>query len=164
MMDIMYDNMLIKEIRYKHNSNVDAGLLNILTPNEFFIYTLLVNAPNDFIPSYDKLRKALKVGSKQTVFQAVNRLRELGLVHIEHMGNRIFTWFVRDVELEQPEVDFEVIEEVKVEVPQRNEREEILKEIKKLEDELNYVELAKSGDIMAKITELKAKLKRGNKK
>lgn len=88
-------NILIKHMtgNKKPNGFIQFELMNHLTPNEFYVYTYLLNAPSDFNPSYDKFSTLLGYKSKTTIMKVVNKLRTLRLLTIDQLDD-IWVWTV----------------------------------------------------------------------
>lgn len=151
-------NVLIKNIKYTHNSNVDAYLINYLDPYEFYAYTYLVNAPEGYTPNYPNLKAILRVKSTTTVYTVVNRLKSLGLLYIERLDGNVFVWEVRDTISKEAATSPEMIK-VKEVIDNKDSRVKIMKEIASLEDSLDFLPAENITEALEKITKLKLKLK-----
>lgn len=151
-------NVLIKNIKYTHNSNVDAYLINYLDPYEFYAYTYLVNAPEGYTPNYPNLKAILRVKSTTTVYTVVNRLKSLGLLYIERLDGNVFVWEVRDTISKEAATSPEMIK-VKEVIDNKDSRVKIMKEIASLEDSLDFLPADNIAEALEKITKLKLKLK-----
>lgn len=151
-------NVLIKNIKYTHNSNVDAYLINYLDPYEFYAYTYLVNAPEGYTPNYPNLKAILRVKSTTTVYTVVNRLKSLGLLYIERLHGNVFVWEVRDTISKEAATSPEMIK-VKEVIDNKDSRVKIMKEIAALEDSLDFLPAENITETLEKITKLKLKLK-----
>lgn len=158
MYKITGSNVLIKNIKYTHNSNVDAYLLNYLDPYEFYAYTYLVNAPEGYTPNYPNLKAILRVKSNTTVYTVVNRLKSLGLLYIERLDGNVFVWEVRDTISKEAATSPEMIK-VKEVIDNKDSRVKIMKEIAALEDSLDFLPAENITETLEKITKLKLKLK-----
>jgi len=158
MYNITGSNVLIKNIKYTHNSNVDAYLLNYLDPYEFYAYTYLVNAPEGYTPNYPNLKAVLRVKSTTTVYNVVNRLKSLGLLHIERLDGNVFVWEVRDSISKEAATSPEMIKVKKI-IDNKDSRVKIMKEIAALEDSLDLLPVENITETLEKITKLKLKLK-----
>ena len=154
-MEYLVENMLVKNITYKQTSNVNPKLLDILTPNEFYIYTYLMHAPDDFVPTQEKVGELLGLRSRTSVREVVNRLKQLGLLEINRMSN-VYVWVISDVYV-APEHD--VLSPVKV--SKEEDREQINLEIAQIEAALDIAESPEEMDkLFERRLELKMKLRR----
>jgi hypothetical protein len=146
-------NILIKNNLTEFNGYINFNLMNELTPNEFFVYTYLLNAPADFTPNYEKFVVLLGVKSKGTVYNVVKKLTRLNLLYIEKFET-MYIWTVYSTE--------RIPEEKKVvfKVPERLEQNDIMLEIQELEEKLETtLDGNESFEILNKIVELKSKLR-----
>lgn len=154
-MEFLVKNMLVKNITYKNTSNVNPKLLDILTPNEFYIYTYLMHAPEDFVPTQEKVGELLALRSRTSITEVVNRLKQLGLLEISRMSN-VYVWVVSDTYI-APEQ--EVLNPVKV--TKEDDREQINLEIAQIEEALDITEDPEEMDkLFERRLELKMKLRR----
>lgn len=154
-MEFLVKNMLVKNITYKNTSNVNPKLLDILTPNEFYIYTYLMHAPEDFVPTQEKVGELLSLRSRTSITEVVNRLKQLGLLEISRMSN-VYVWVVSDTYI-APEQ--EVLNPVKV--TKEDDREQINLEIAQIEEALDITEDPEEMDkLFERRLELKMKLRR----
>lgn len=103
--------MSTKEKRYTKNKLVKNFLdspkklicnmdtMRRLTPNEFYIHTLLLNAPSDFAPNFNYLAEIINM-SVGTVQKTIDGLKEKGLVEIDRISTYQAVWYVNDVILD----------------------------------------------------------------
>lgn len=93
-------NFLIKNFLdspKKMVANMDT--MRRLTANEFYMHTLLMNAPNDFIPNYRYFAEIMGV-STSVITRIVKGLKDKGLLDIEKINQYQSSWVVNDVILD----------------------------------------------------------------
>ena len=157
---IFQKNILVQNFigQPKKNAHIDFNLMHMLSPNEFFVYTYLLNAPKDFSPNYDKFAQLIKVRSKGTITNIVRKLTKLNLVNVEKMGT-FYVWTVNYRETEKS-VYVKEIEENKIVSQTHSDRSDLMREIQALEDLMeNEENPQRVFELLAQITELKGRLR-----
>lgn len=137
MEELLFHNVLVNNIENRGNY-INPSLFYFLTPEEFYIYHFLANAPETFVPSYEALGSLLTGKSKSSINLAVKRLKELGLLEVERYEG-VWLWTVREQVVEEIP---ERIEKVKLTTKKTSlkEQTDIEKEISILEERLGYME------------------------
>ena len=162
---IFQKNVLVQNFIGNPNKNayLDFNLMELLSANEFFIYTYLLNAPEDFTPNYEKFAKLLKVSSRGTITNIMRKLSKLNLVIIEKMGT-FYVWTVNYKETKKTLQSDDLDKEMLVNQTHKD-RSDIMREIQDLEDLMaNEDRPDKIISLLSKITELKGKLRDDFKK
>lgn len=70
-----------------------------LKPDEFYIYTLLINAQDDFVPNYRYFEEILEC-SNSRVRTIIKSLKDKGLIDIQQITAFQSVWYVNDVLLD----------------------------------------------------------------
>lgn len=105
-------NLLKKENVSKPNGFINFGLMQHLTPNEFYLYTYLINAPSNFAPTYDKFMTIMKIRSKTTIHNILRTLKQHGLLDTERVEHNVWIWTVYHInETEARELIIEKVEQ-----------------------------------------------------
>lgn len=157
---IFQKNVLVQNLigEPKKNAYLEFNLMHLLTPNEFFVYTYLLNAPSDFAPNYEKFAQLIKVSSKGTITNIIRKLTKLNLVSVEKMGT-FYVWTVNYRETEKS-VYVQKVEEDKIVSQTHRDRSDIMREIQRLEEIMENESNPESiFEILAQITELKGKMR-----
>lgn len=154
-MEYLIENILVKNIIHKQTSNVNPKLLDILTPNEFYIYTYLIHAPDGFVPTQEKLGEVLGLRSRTSVREVVNRLKQLNLLEVNRLGN-VYVWTISDVYVAPEQIKLDPVK-----VSKEDDREQINLEIAQIEEALDIVDDPEEMDkLFERRLELKMKLRR----
>ena len=150
-------NVLIQNVVHKHNGYVDFTLMHHLKPNEFFVYTYLLNAPSDYKPSYESFAVLLGLRSKTSIGRIVDKLKSLGLVEIERLET-IYVWTVYykpSIEKSEFEEDFKKGE---IKLQTKNDRLDLVDEIDRLEKLLDVADITEMDNIMEQIIDARGRL------
>ena len=152
---MVLNNVLTKFNTDKPTGFVNFSLMHHLTPNEFYTYTYLLNAPDDFSPTYDKLKILLNIKSNTTIYKIINSLKFHKLLDIERIDSNVFIWRIYNIdEKETKQVLINELERHQT----INDRIEWQKEIDKLEKKLDEVDGDEFGEIMKQIIDLQMKM------
>lgn len=162
-MEYLTENLLQKNLtREAGNGVANINLMYVLTPNEFFIYTYLYNAPKDFSPTQEKFANLLSTVSTSTVSRVVNRLKDFNLLSIDKVG-QFYVWTVFDTHIDIKDRKFEALNdnEIKPPTPPLSDRRLIEEQIASLEAQLQLGSFpeGQAHIVLDKIMDLKIKLK-----
>lgn len=144
-----------------NNGIIDFNLMHLLSPNEFFIYTYLLNVESDFEPHYNKFVPLIGVKSPNTVKNIVNRLEALNLVKIEKVEDKNM-WYVYYKKSMKTEYQVNIQEGLIKPIP-RTLIDEIKKEISMYEEMLEVAEPKDVENILKKIIEKESELRDASK-
>lgn len=159
-MEYLTENIIIKNITRESEGYINVKLLDYLTPNEFYIYTYLINAPKDFSPTHDKIGVLLNLRSRTSTHSVLNRLKHLGLLSIEKLGN-VYIWAINDVVIEGEREKVKQINDREITLQTTDDRRAILEEMDILEASLDFIENDEYDETLEKIFELRMKLQKG---
>lgn len=144
-------NMLIKNFpETPRKALLDLEVLEVLDPYEFYVYTILLNAEEDFEPTITKFQELLKLsrGKTNNIMQG---LKNRGFLDIKPADNkRSYIWYIYNRPLNfTTHRDYLVKSDNALKLQRDRENEEINKQIAELQREM----MAATGEELIKITD-----------